>query len=220
MYLTKCFVWLFFLPSLSLVHVCLPTSAFIYATLTVVPSVLPFSACPRYRCGGLCRTRGGFIAMCDTGVVRGSACISTEMPPSPRRHHWFFVCSHCRLPPWQLQAFQTGWVHTHTKLTDTDFSYLFHWGNCINHNPNITSLHIPLQKMRKFSDNYSLYFYTSIYFKWILAIQFGILAEICICCNVICTYLHSKSNILLWSVFPEVVFFCSKLIISVTKSLH
>lgn len=65
------------------------------------------SAGPSYGCRGLRWSGGGPAAVCDSGVVRGSACISPQMPPSPWRHHRFFVCSHCRLPPWQLQAPQT-----------------------------------------------------------------------------------------------------------------
>lgn len=80
----------------------------------------PLSFCPscsagsRYGCSSLRWSGGGLAAVCDTGAMCGCARISPQMPPSPRRHHRFFVCSYRRLSPWQLQAPQTGWVHTHT----------------------------------------------------------------------------------------------------------
>lgn len=97
-------------------YLCVFTS--LCFTIHRLPFYPSFSAGPRYGCSSLRWSGGGPAAVCDTGVVRGSARISPQMPPSPRRHHRFFVCSHCCLPPWQLQASQTGWVlaHTHTHI--------------------------------------------------------------------------------------------------------
>lgn len=68
----------------------------------------PFSTRPRHWRSRLRWPNGGPVAVRDTGLVRGSARISAEVPPSPRRHHRFLICSHRRLPPRQLQALQTG----------------------------------------------------------------------------------------------------------------
>ncbi len=104
-------------PSLSCfpcICVCVCSHVFVYNVLTVCRSVPPSSTGPRYGCSCLCWPGGGPAALCDTGVVRGSAGVPPQMPPSPRRHHRLVICSHRRLPPWQLQTSQTRYAHTLT----------------------------------------------------------------------------------------------------------
>lgn len=108
--------------SISWFHILYVPSCVVLAVVTVSPyahvltlhfSVLPFSNGPWYGCSSVRWSGSGPVVECDNGTVRGSARIPPEMPSSPRRHHWFLISAHRRLPPWQLQASQTGWVHIH-----------------------------------------------------------------------------------------------------------
>lgn len=102
---------------------CVFSSESLDDVLAFCPSFSPGS---RYGCSSLHGSRGP-AAERNNGTVRGSARIPPQMPTSPRRHHRFFISSHHRVPPWQLQTSQTGWVCTrmHTRMSRQVFALNF-----------------------------------------------------------------------------------------------
>lgn len=162
MYLTKCFCLLVFssLSCVPYIHVCLPPQAFIYTTLTVVLSVLLSALVPGTDVAVYAGLVGALL-LCVILVL----CVGVLAYRRRCRHlHGDITDSSSALTaafhPGNYKPSRQGRFTRTLNLTHTHFSYLFY--SCINHNPNITSLHIPLQKMSSFI---IIYFLKSIYFK-------------------------------------------------------